>query len=83
MTHVMTEILRALAVLAGYAVFLLIRPQTRCWFCRGWGMKGRRRKQCRWCDGTGTRFRLGARLVHRGAAVAKRYIAERLRERRN
>jgi hypothetical protein len=78
----MHDVLMILALTGAYIVFVLIRPHHRCWFCRGWGVKGRRRKACRWCGGTGIRFWIGARLVHRGAALAKRYIAERLRERR-
>jgi hypothetical protein len=78
-----SHVLMALALLAGYAVFLFIRPQKPCRRCRGWGARGRRRKAGRRCGGTGTRFRLGARLVHRGAALAMRYAAERLRERRD
>ena len=39
--------------------------------------KGRRRSYCTRCGGTGKRFRLGARLVHRGAAAAYRYARTR------
>lgn len=79
----MTHVLVALALAGGYALFLLIRPQKNCWRCHGWGARGRRRSSCRWCGGTGSRFRLGARLLHRGAALALRYAAERHRERRD
>jgi len=74
-----TQILMALAIIAVYLLYALIRPQTTCRRCRGWGTRGRRRSACPRCGGTGTRFRLGAVLVHRGAALAIR----RLRERRN
>ena len=79
----MDHVLMALLLLGGYALFLLIRPQKNCWRCRGWGTRGRRRSACRWCGGTGTRFRLGARLVHRGAALIIRHVTERRRERRD
>lgn len=83
MAHVMGQILQTLGGIGMYLSFLLIRPQHRCQFCSGWGVKGgRRKKACRWCRGTGIRFWPGARLVHRGAALAKRYILEFLRDRR-
>jgi DnaJ-class molecular chaperone len=76
-----TQILIALGALAGYAVFLLVKPEKTCRSCRGWGAKGRRRSYCTRCGGTGKRFRLGARLVHRAAAEAYRYArTRRLRE---
>jgi DnaJ-class molecular chaperone len=72
-----TQVLLILALAAGYAVFLLIRPTRTCRSCGGWGAKGRRRAACHRCGGTGRRFRLGARLVHRGAAEGHRYIRNR------
>jgi DnaJ-class molecular chaperone len=72
-----THILIVLALLAGYALFLLIRPMKACRSCSGWGAKGRRRSYCTRCSGTGRRFRLGASLVHRGAAAAYRYARTR------
>lgn len=81
MAQLMGHILMTLGGIGAYVSFLLIRPQTRCWFCRGWGTKGRRRNICRWCSGTGTRFRLGARLVHRGVALAIRHFLEWRNER--
>ncbi len=75
MTHLMNHILLALAVIGAYAVFLLIHPDKPCRRCRGWGVKGRRRKSCPRCGATGIRFRAGARLVHRGKAlIIRRYI---------
>lgn len=74
----MTQVLIALALTAGYAVFLLARPTRTCRRCRGWGARGRRRSYCTRCGGTGRRFRLGARLVHRGAAGAYRYARKRM-----
>lgn len=69
----MTQVLLIIGVAAGYTVFLLIRPTTSCRSCGGWGAKGgRRRSACPRCQGTGRTFRLGARLVHRGAAAAYR-----------
>ena len=73
----MTQVLLVLGVTAGYALFLLVRPEKTCRSCRGWGAKGRRRSYCTRCGGTGKRFRLGARLVHRGAAEAYRYARKR------
>jgi len=58
-------------------LFLLARPTRTCRSCSGWGAKGRRRSYCTRCGGTGRRFRLGARLVHRGAAGAYRYARTR------
>ena len=77
----MTQVLIVLALIAGYAVFLLARPEKTCRSCRGWGAKGRRRSYCTRCGGTGKRFRLGARLVHRGAAEAYRYARKRMESR--
>ena len=73
----MTPALSSLALGAGWVVFLLIRPSKTCRSCAGWGAKGRRRSYCPRCGGTGKRFRIGARLVHRGAAEAYRYIRTR------
>jgi DnaJ-class molecular chaperone len=73
----MTQVLIALVLIAGWAVFLLIRPTKACRRCAGWGARGRRRSYCAHCRGTGRRFRLGARLVHRGAAEAYRYVRNR------
>jgi DnaJ-class molecular chaperone len=76
-----TQVLIVLALLAGYALFLLIKPEKTCRPCRGWGAKGRRRSACTRCGGTGKRFRLGARLVHRAAAEAYRYARKRMETR--
>lgn len=73
----MTQFLMGLAIAAGYALFLLVRPTRACRSCGGWGAKGHRRAYCTRCSGTGRRFRLGARLVHRGAAQAYRYVRNR------
>jgi DnaJ-class molecular chaperone len=66
-----THVLAALILLGGYALFLLIRPQKNCFRCRGWGARGRRRAACRCCGGTGTRFRLGARVAHRAVLTIR------------
>ena len=73
----MSQVLIVLALLAGYALFLLIKPEKACRRCSGWGARGKRRTYCTRCSGTGKRFRLGARLVHRGAAAAYRYARTR------
>lgn len=78
----MSHVLMALVLAAAYALFLLVHPQKPCRRCRGWGAQGRRRKSCGRCGGTGYRFRLGARLVHRGKALAIRQATERLRSRK-
>ena len=70
----MNWILIVLAVIAGYALYLLIRPVKTCRACSGQGATGRRRSACTRCGGTGKRFRAGARLVHGAAAAAYRYI---------
>ena len=77
----MTQVLLALVGLAGYALFLLVRPEKTCHRCRGWGARGRRRSACNRCGGTGKRFRLGARLVHWAAAAAYRYARDYARKR--
>ena len=73
----MTQVLLVLGATAGYAVFLLVRPEKTCRRCSGWGARGKRRTYCSRCQGTGKRFRLSARLVHRGAAGAYRYARTR------
>ena len=77
----MTQVLLALGAAAGYGVFLLVKPEKTCRSCRGWGARGRRRSACARCGGTGKRFRLGARLVHWGAAAAYRYARDYARKR--
>ena len=77
----MTQILMALAILAIYALYALVKPEKICRRCRGWGAKGKRRASCKRCGGTGTCFRFGAPPVHRGVALAIRYLRER-RDRR-
>ena len=75
----MTHLLMFLAVVAGYGLFVLVRPQMACRKCSGWGSRTRRRKvsACGRCQATGKVFRPGARLVHRGAALALRHLRER------
>lgn len=54
-----------LGLLGGCALFLLVLlvlPDKACRSCARY-----RGRPCRRCFGTGRRFRLGARLVHRGA----------------
>jgi predicted Zn-ribbon and HTH transcriptional regulator len=75
----MTHLLIILAIIAGYGLFTLVRPHMACRKCSGWGSKTRRRRvsACGRCKGTGKVFRPGARLVHRGAALAIRSYRER------
>lgn len=79
MTQVVTQILIALAVLGVYVLFVAAVPARSCPRCSGWGAKTKRRKPraCGRCQGTGTTFRPGARLVHKGAAQVIRYLRER------
>lgn len=75
----MTHLLTVLAIAAGYGLFVLASPTWGCRKCSGWGSRTRRRKvsACGRCKGTGKVFRPGARLVHRGAALALRHLRER------
>jgi len=79
-----TALLIVLAAIVIYAVFALVKPDKACGKCSGWGLKTRRRrsKACPRCKGTGRPFRLGARLVHGGAAQAVKYVRERAEQRR-
>lgn len=76
----MTHLLIVLAVIAGYGLFVLVKPDKSCGRCGGWGHRqGRRRHSaCPKCQGTGRAFWPGARLVHTGAAAAIRYLRERM-----
>lgn len=63
-----TVILLILAIGAGYAVSLYLRPIRACPRCRGTRVSrgtGRRAGMCRRCTGTGRIRRLGATAVHR------------------
>ena len=74
-----THVLMALAILALYLLYAAARPRKRCRTCRGWGAKGHRRRRaaCTRCGGTGTRFRLAAVLLYRGAAAVTRQLRAR------
>lgn len=63
----------SLGLLLIYAAACFVSPFGRCWHCRGFGFKlkqsrftGRlsRGRDCRWCDATGRRLRLGRRLFN-------------------
>jgi DnaJ-class molecular chaperone len=71
----MSLLLLILGALAAYTLFVLASPATACRTCSGWGMKQRRRRRaaCPRCGGTGIRFRPGAPLVHRAAALRTRW----------
>jgi hypothetical protein len=58
------QVLAILGLAALYALFVLVSPTKACSSC------ARHRGPCPRCKGTGRRFRLGARLVHRGAVRA-------------
>lgn len=75
----MNQILIALAITAGYGLFVLVRPMMGCRKCSGWGQRTRRRRvsACGRCQGTGRQFRPGARLIHKGAGLGLRQWRER------
>lgn len=75
----MIHLLAVLALIAAYAVFVRFKPDTACGKCNGWGHRAKRRRNraCNRCKGTGRKFRPGARLVHKAAAMAIKYIRER------
>ena len=80
----MTGLLIILLFILGYLAFALVKPKKQCGKCGGWGLrkKRRRRSSCGRCGGTGRQFRLGARFVAKGAALAVRYVRERAEQRR-
>jgi len=71
-------LLVTLAAFTGWVLFLLASPAAPCRKCHGWGVNPRRRQRrrrrptCRHCDGTGLRFRPGARHVHHATATLLR-----------
>jgi hypothetical protein len=65
----------ALAAVAVYALFVLASPTTGCRRCRGYGTKGRRRRPCGRCGGTGIRFRPGAPLLYRAISRYRHHRA--------
>ena len=71
----MTAALIIAAAIIGYALFVLARPVTGCRRCRGFGTKGRRRRPCHRCGGTGIRFRPGAPLLYRAISAYRRHRA--------
>jgi hypothetical protein len=71
----MTALLLAAIALIGYGLFVLASPTTGCRRCRGNGTKGRRRRACHRCGGTGIRFRPGAPLAYRAIAGYRRHRA--------
>ena len=58
-----------------YALFVLASPVTGCRRCRGYGTKGRRRRPCGRCGGTGIRFRPGAPLLYRAISRYRHHRA--------
>ena len=80
----MRDALLVVGILAGYALFLIVSPQGRCWRC--WGKRRCKRwiwfgrtVRCKRCKGTGRKRRLAAVAVHR---FAWSVIGDRLAERR-
>ena len=71
----MITVLVIAAVITGYALFVLASPVTGCRRCRSSGTKGRRRRPCRRCGGTGIQFRPGAPLVYRALSRYRRHRA--------
>jgi hypothetical protein len=62
--------LLVLAVVGWYATVCRWWPYSRCWSCSGTGKSaspsGRHWRPCRRCGGSGTRVRLGGRLLTAG-----------------
>jgi hypothetical protein len=73
----MDHLLVVLGLAAAYALLLLVSPMKACGACAR--HPGR---PCPRCQGTGRRFRIGARLVHRGMVKARRRSRDRHGERR-
>ena len=83
----MTTLLITLALLLGYLLFVAVKPDRTCRKCGGNALLARRRirrrtSACARCRGTGTTFRPGARLVHRGIALGIRSVRQRREQRR-
>lgn len=68
----MTHFLILLALVAAYGLFVLVSPMKACGACQR-----HRGRPCPRCGGTGRRFRIGARLVHRGAVKAHQQRRQR------
>jgi DnaJ-class molecular chaperone len=71
----LTALLIITAAIVAYTVFVLASPTTGCGKCRGYGTKGRRRRSCRRCGGTGIHFRPGAPLAYRALSRYRRHRA--------
>ena len=67
----MDQILVIAGLAVAYGLVLLVSPTRACGSC------ARRRGPCPRCKGAGRVFRLGARLVHRGAVQARRHARRR------
>ena len=81
----LTHVLVAIAVVTGWALFVLVSPITRCHRCRGKAIiRTRIRKRirsCPRCRGSRRQYRLGATLVHRLAEPATDALKQRIRDR--
>lgn len=56
-----TILLASLATLsytAWYSIMCMVAPFGRCWHCHN----RKKRRDCRWCDGTRRRIRIGRRI---------------------
>ena len=67
----MDHVLVILGLAAFWALFVLVSPTKACGSC------ARHRGPCPRCGGSGRRFRLGARLVHRGVVQARKQARSR------
>lgn len=65
----MDHVLAILGLAALWALFVYLSPTKTCRSC------ARSRGPCPRCKGTGRRFRLGARLVRRGALKAYQEVS--------
>jgi hypothetical protein len=67
----MEHVLVILVIIVVYGLFVLASPTRACGSCI------KHRGPCPRCKGTRRRFRLGARLVHRGAVRARKQARRR------
>jgi hypothetical protein len=81
----LTHVLVAIAVVTGWALFVLISPITRCRRCHGKAIiRTRFRKRiraCPRCGGSRRQYRLGANAVHRLAEPGRDALKRRIRAR--
>jgi len=81
----LTHVLIAIAVVIGWALFVLISPITRCHRCDGKRIVRaaitHRIRVCPRCRGSRRQYRLGAQLVHQLASPAREHLQRQIRSR--